>query len=163
MKDEKCFVCFVVACHFWAQIYLEIKKQSSGLSWPSASPEVLCLAAVDISAPWKTFFQINQLFSIIVYSGVGKRMVKRALGIKKGDYSSILPWWNARIYLSSKNSGLQIARGNRTGKMHTHMRQISWECILLPLLSHAEIGLLQQTITWYMVVGKLIIIPALGH
>ena len=25
------------------------------------------------------------------------------------------------------------------------------------------IGLLQQTITWYMVVGKLIIIPALGH
>ena len=26
-----------------------------------------------------------------------------------------------------------------------------------------EIGLLQQTITLYMVVGKLIIIPALGH
>ena len=26
-----------------------------------------------------------------------------------------------------------------------------------------EIGLLQQTITWYMVAGKLIIIPALGH
>ena len=26
-----------------------------------------------------------------------------------------------------------------------------------------SIGLLQQTITWYMVVGKLIIIPALGH
>ena len=25
------------------------------------------------------------------------------------------------------------------------------------------IDLLQQTITWYMVVGKLIIIPALGH
>ena len=25
------------------------------------------------------------------------------------------------------------------------------------------IGLLQQTITWYMVLGKLIIIPALGH
>ena len=25
------------------------------------------------------------------------------------------------------------------------------------------IGLLQQTITWYMVAGKLIIIPALGH
>ena len=25
------------------------------------------------------------------------------------------------------------------------------------------IGLLQQTITWYMVVGKLIIIPAVGH
>ena len=24
-------------------------------------------------------------------------------------------------------------------------------------------GLLQQTIKWYMVVGKLIIIPALGH
>ena len=27
----------------------------------------------------------------------------------------------------------------------------------------ATIGLLQQTITWYMVVGKLIIIPAPGH
>ena len=27
----------------------------------------------------------------------------------------------------------------------------------------ASIGLLQQTITWYMVTGKLIIIPALGH
>ena len=58
---------------------------------------------------------------------------------------------------------MQIARGNRIGKMHTHMRQISWERILPSLLSHAEIGLLQQTITWYMVVGKLIIIPALGH
>ena len=27
----------------------------------------------------------------------------------------------------------------------------------------SQIGLLQQTITWYMVAGKLIIIPALGH
>ena len=26
-----------------------------------------------------------------------------------------------------------------------------------------SIGLLQQMITWYIVVGKLIIIPALGH
>ena len=31
------------------------------------------------------------------------------------------------------------------------------------LIFFASIGLLQQTITWYMVVGKLIIIPALGH
>ena len=27
----------------------------------------------------------------------------------------------------------------------------------------SSIGLLQQMITWYLVVGKLIIIPALGH
>ena len=28
---------------------------------------------------------------------------------------------------------------------------------------HRTIGLLQQTITWYMVEGKVIVIPALGH
>ena len=31
------------------------------------------------------------------------------------------------------------------------------------LIHDGIIGLLQQTITWYMVAGKLIIIPALGH
>ena len=31
----------------------------------------------------------------------------------------------------------------------------------MKVLGKARIGLLQQTITWYMVVGKLIIIPAL--
>ena len=34
----------------------------------------------------------------------------------------------------------------------------------LGLFNEIEIiGLLQQTITWYMVAGKLVIIPALGH
>jgi len=34
---------------------------------------------------------------------------------------------------------------------------------LVTLATAGTIGLLQKTITWYMVVGKLIIIPALGH
>ena len=32
-----------------------------------------------------------------------------------------------------------------------------------PKQADEAIGILQQTVTWYMVAGKLIIIPALGH
>ena len=36
-------------------------------------------------------------------------------------------------------------------------------CLIRSVVVLPGIGLLQQTITWYMVVGKLIVIPALGH
>ena len=52
-----------------------------------------------------------------------------------------------------------------------YLRKASPQYVFLFLVSfifgypadYKVIGFLQQTITWYMVVGKLIIIPALGH
>ena len=70
---------FFTVCLFWAQIYLENKKQSWGNSWPSDLLGELCIVVVATSAHWKIFFLTSLLFVIIVSSEEEKRMMKDAV------------------------------------------------------------------------------------
>ena len=72
-------VVFFTVCLFWAQIFLENKKQSWGNSWPSDLLGELCIVVVATSAHWRIFFLTSLQFVIIVSSEEEKRMMKDAV------------------------------------------------------------------------------------
>ena len=67
--------------------------------------------------------------------------------------------WLLVISISGYRCNHLLTATLRSGGFEEKLWRVAGKIVLVTLL----IGLLQQTITWYMVVGKLIIIPALGH